>query len=84
MEMFLLLSLLAVLVGFDVWRRVPRRLMFDILHIATWIYVLCFLIGLQVMDRTAPRIVEGFVPYVLPVPLVALFVAWARHRQKKS
>jgi hypothetical protein len=78
----LLLGLFGVLIGFLVWRRVPRRVLFEILHFSVWIYALSFFVGLQIVDKTAPRLLDGFVPYLVPVPLVAVFVGWALHRQK--
>jgi hypothetical protein len=78
----LLLSLFALLVGFLMWRRVPRRQLFQILHVSAWIYAISFFIGLQIADRAAPRLTEGFLPYLLPVLPIGLFVAWAMHRQK--
>jgi uncharacterized membrane protein YfcA len=78
----LLLSLFGVLIGFLVWRRVPRRVLFQILHFSVWIYALSFFLSLQIVDKAAPRLTDGFVPYLLPVLPVVLFVAWAMHRQK--
>ena len=76
----LLLSLFALLVGFLVWRRVPRRHAFQILHASAWIYAASFFFGLQVVDRVAPRLLDGFVPYIPPAIVVAIFVAFALHR----
>ena len=78
----LLLSLFGVLVGILLWLRVPRRQMFEIPHISAWVYAISFFVGLQIVDRAAPQLADGFIPYIIPVPLVALFVGWARHRQK--
>ena len=78
----LLLSLFALLIGFLVWRRVPRHQLFGILHVSAWLYALSFFLGLQIVDRTAPRLTDGFVPYLIPVLPIVLFVAWAMHRQK--
>jgi hypothetical protein len=78
----LLLSLVASLVGFLIWRRVTRRQLFKILHVSAWIYALFFFFGLAIVDKAAPRLTDGFIPYLIPVLPVALFVAWALRRQK--
>ena len=78
----LLLSLFGLLIGFLAWRRIPRRQLLQILHVSAWIYALSFFLGLQVVDRAAPRLTDGFVPYLLPVLPVGLFVAWAMYRQR--
>jgi hypothetical protein len=78
----LLLSLLVLLVGFLVWRRVPRQQLFEIVHVSAWIYALSFFLSLQILGRIAPQMEDGFVPYILAGLPVALFVAWALNRRK--
>lgn len=61
-----------------VWRRV----LVEILDVSVWIYMLSLFAGLQIVDKTAPRLMDGIVPYLVPVPLVAVFVGWVLRRQK--
>ena len=77
-----LLCLLALLVGFLLWRRVPRQHAFWIVLASDWIYALSFFLTLRAVDVVAPSLTDGFVPYFPPIILVAIFVAWALHRVK--
>jgi hypothetical protein len=78
----LLLCLLALLVGFLIWRKVPRQHLFSILLIASWVYGLSFFLTLRAVNAVAPSLIDGFVPYFPPVIPVGVFVAWALHRVK--
>jgi hypothetical protein len=79
-HILLLLSLFALLIGFLALRKVPRRQSFEILHFSAWIYALTFFLSLQVVERTAPRLTDGSIPYLLPVLPIVLFIAWAMRR----
>lgn len=78
----LLFLLFAVLFAFLVWRRVPRQHLFWVLLMSAWIYALSFFLTLRGVDAIAPRLTDGFVPYLPPVIPVGVFVAWALHRMK--
>jgi 4-amino-4-deoxy-L-arabinose transferase-like glycosyltransferase len=56
--------------------------LFNILHFSAWVYALAFFLGLGIVARTKPELTEGFVPYLLPIPLLALFIVWAVRRQR--
>ena len=77
-----ILLLLAGLVAFLVWRKVPRQHLFWILLMSAWIYALSFFLTLRGVDAIAPRLTEGFVPYLPPMIPVGVFVTWALHRVK--
>jgi hypothetical protein len=75
-------GLFAIISGFLVWRRVARRYLFEILQFCAGIYALSFFAGLAIVQQISPELTDGFVPYFLPIPLVALFIAWALRGQK--
>jgi hypothetical protein len=77
-----LLSVLALLVGFLVWRRIPRRAVFDIVHFSVWIFGIASFMSLQVVDRVAPRLLDGLVPFIPPLFPVGVFVAWSLYRRR--
>jgi hypothetical protein len=78
----LLLSLFAILTLALVGLRVPRPYLFNILLLSAGVYGLAFFLGLGIVDRTMPAWTDGFVPYLLPIPLLALFIVWAVRRQR--
>jgi hypothetical protein len=55
---------------------------FNILLFSAGIYGLAFFSGLGIVDRARPEFTDGFIPYLLPIPLLALFIAWAVRRQR--
>ena len=79
-----LFSLFAVITGFLVWRQLPRALVLAIVYMSATIYALAFFTGLWIVNWIKPDLVEGFVPYFLPLPFVALYIAWALRRHYKA
>ena len=79
-----LFSVFAVITGFLIWRRIPRPLVFAILWLSATIYALSFFVGLQIVDRVNQELIEGFVPYFIPLPFVAIYIAWALRRHYKA
>lgn len=77
-----LLCLLALLIGYVVWQRIPRRAAFDIVHFSVWIFVISSLVSLLVVDKMAPNHLDGLVPFILPVVPTIIFVAWSLRRLK--
>ena len=73
-------SLFALITGFLIWRRIPRPLVVAILGMSATIYALSFFVGLWVVHRINQDLVEGFLPYFLPLPFVVLYIAWALRR----
>ena len=76
----LLLSLVTLLVGFLLWRKVPRQHLFWIVNLSTWIYAFAFFLALRGVEMVAPQWTDGFAPYFPPIIPVGIFVAWALHR----
>jgi hypothetical protein len=72
-----LVSLLALLIGCLVWRRIPRRAAFDIVHYSVWIFALTAFLSLELVDRVAPQFLNGLAPFIPPVIPVGIFVAWS-------
>jgi hypothetical protein len=79
-----LLAEFAFLVGFMVWRRVPRRYAFDILHASAWIFVAAYFLCWPLVDKISSRVDDGPVQYLPPVIPVAIFVAWALRKAKRD
>jgi hypothetical protein len=75
-----LLSLVAVLVGFLRWRRVPRREAFDIVHVSVWVFIISSWFSLDAVYRYAPKFLDGLLPFVPPVIPVVLVVAYLLRR----
>ena len=78
-----LVAIFLALVAFLLSRNIPRRLVFEVVLISAWVYALCFFVTLQVFDRAAPNLTDGFVPYFVPVIPVGAFVAWSLVRARK-
>jgi hypothetical protein len=79
-----LFSLFAVITGFLIWRRIPRPLVFAILLGSATIYALLFFAGLWAVYAIRPELVDGFVPYFVPIPFVALYIFWTLRRHYKA
>jgi hypothetical protein len=79
-----LFSLFAVITGFLIWRRIPRPLVFAILLGSAAIYGISFFAGLWIVYGMNQELIEGFVPYFLPLPFVALYIAWTLRRHYKA
>ena len=62
-----LLCLLALLIGFVVWQRLPRRAAFEVVHFTVWVFVISSAVSLFVVDRVAPNRLDGLVPFIPPV-----------------
>ncbi len=77
-----LFSLFAVITGFVIWRRIPRPLVFAVLLASATIYALSFFTGSWVIYGIRRDLLDGFVPYFLPLPFVALYIVWALRRHK--
>jgi CHASE2 domain-containing sensor protein len=77
-----LVSLFALITGFLLSRRIPRPLVFAVLLASATIYALSFFTGLWVIYGVRPNLLDGFVPYFLPLPFVALYIVWALRRHK--
>lgn len=80
----LVVGMFASLVGFLVWCEAPRRRLIEILEFSVAIYGLSFFIGVHFINKLNPALVDGFTPYLLPVPLVASFVAWSMRSSKRA
>jgi hypothetical protein len=79
-----LFSLFAVIAGFVIWRRIPRPLVFAILLGSATTYALFFFAGLWVAHAVRPEFVDGFVPYFVPIPFVALYIFWTLRRHYRA
>jgi hypothetical protein len=79
-----LFSLFAVITGFLIWRRIPRPLIFAVLLGSATIYAVSFFAGGWLLYGIKRDLVDGFVPYVLPIPLVTAYIAWTLHRHYKA
>ncbi len=79
-----LFSLFAAITGFLIWRRIPRPLVLAILYMSATIYAVSFFAGLWVVYGIKQELVEGFVPYFLPLPFVALYMVCALRRHYKA
>jgi amino acid transporter len=77
-----LLCLLAMLIGFVIWRRLPRRAAFEVVHFTAWIFVISSAVSLFVVDRIAPNRLDGLVPFIPPVIPAGIFAAWLLRRAK--
>ena len=79
-----LFSLFAGITVFLILRRIPRSLGLAILLGSATIYAPSFFAGLWIVYGIKQELVEGFVPYFLPIPLVALYIAWTLRRHYKA
>jgi hypothetical protein len=79
---FYLLTLLGLLVGFLIWRKIPRRYAFETANLSVWVFVLSSYASLKVVGDFAPKLQDGLVPFLPPVIPVVFFVAWALRRLK--
>jgi uncharacterized membrane protein YfcA len=79
-----LLSLFAVITGFLIWRRIPRPLVFAILYMSATLYAVSFFAGSWVVYWINRDLVDGFVPYFVPLPFVALYIVWTLRRHYKA
>jgi hypothetical protein len=75
-----LFSSFAVITGFLIWRRIPRALVVSMLGLSASIYAVSFFVGIWIVYRINQDLIEGFLPYFLPLPFVALYIAWALRR----
>lgn len=71
-----LLALVLLLVLFLVWRKVPRRGVFEIVQISVGIFACLVPVSYSVADRLVLNGGDSFWVYVAPVIPVAVFVAW--------
>jgi len=78
-----LLALVLLLVLFIVWRKVPRREVFEIVQISVGIFAFLVPISYSVADRLVLNGCDSFWCYVAPVIPVAIFVAWIVRRLKR-
>jgi len=79
-----LFTLFAVISGLLIWLRIPRPLVFAIVWLSAAIYAFSFFVGLGIVDRVNQDLVEGFVPYFIPLPFVATYIGWALRRHYKT
>ena len=79
-----LFSLFAVITGFLIWRRIPRPLVFAMLYASAAIYTISFFAGGWALFAINRDLLDGFVPYLLPLPFVALYIAWTLRRHYKA
>jgi hypothetical protein len=79
-----LFSLFALLTAFLIWRRIPRPLVFAILYGSAGIYVASYFAGGWVLYALNRDLLDGFVPYLLPIVPAALYVTWTLRRHYKA
>jgi len=77
-----LVFLVALLVGFLLWRRTPRLIFFEVIFISGWIFAIAFWLTEEVIYKFKPDLLDGFIPYIPPVIPVIIFVAWFLPRAK--
>jgi len=72
--------LLLALIGFLAWQRMPRKVVFEIVHLSVWVFALGSFASLWAIDHLAPSMLDTLIPFVPPIIPVVSFVAWSMRR----
>jgi hypothetical protein len=78
-----LVVLVALLVLFLVWQKVPRRAVFEIVEISVVVFAVSAGISYEIADRVVLNGGDSLLVYIPPVIPVAIYVAWSSRRAKK-
>ena len=80
----LVFSVFALLTGLLMWLRIPRPLVFAILYASAAIYVVSYFAGGWMLYAINRDLLDGFLPYVLPILPLVVYVAWTLRRHYKA
>jgi len=76
LNIILLICFVGGLVGFLIWRRTPRTVLFGALFFSTWIYVIAFWLITGMLDQLDSSLENGVFPYIASMLPVVGFLGW--------
>jgi CHASE2 domain-containing sensor protein len=76
-----LVILIGLLVGFLAWKKVPRKLAFEILLGIFWVFVLFAFVSMRFFEEATAN--NSLIPFLPPIVPCLLFIYWAMRRVRK-
>ena len=76
-----LVVLLGLLVGFLIWKKIPRKFAFDIVHFNVWIFTFFAFVSLNFFEDK--KFERSLIPFVPPVIPCLFFIHWYLRRMRR-